>query len=81
MSESSPPVKAVCRQEEGAANPWRVLKLPLVSKVLHLGLSYVSAHIPPFLGEKDALLVPAFPTGKAGWAHTLGRLPGRDPAA
>lgn len=69
-SESSPPVKAVCRQEEDAANAWRVLKLPLVSKALYLGLSYVSAHILPFFGEKKALLVPAFPFGKlAGHPH------------
>lgn len=80
-SESSPPVKAVCKREEGAGNAGRVLKLPLVSKALYLGLSYVRAHIPPLLGEKEALLVPTFPSGKAGQAPPLGDAARQDPAA
>lgn len=78
-SESSPPVKAVCKREEGAANAGRVLKLPLVSKALYPGLSYVRAHIPPLLGEKEALLVPTFPSGKAGLAPPLGDAARRGP--
>lgn len=37
------------------------------SKALYLGLSYVSAHIPPLWGQKEVFLVPAFP-----WAPTRG---------
>ena len=60
---------------------WGFLKLPLVSKPLYLGLSYVSAHIPPFLGEKEAVLVPAFSIGRAGWAPTLGEAASQGPCS
>lgn len=73
-SESSPPVKAACKREEGTGNAGRVLKLPLVSKALYLGLSYVRAHIPPLLG---LFLFLPFPVERlAGHPH-WGMLPGR----
>lgn len=81
-SASSPPGRAACRQGEGDENAWGLLKLPLVSKAFYLGLSCVSAHIPPLLGgERRFFLILPFPLGRlAGHPH-WGRLPGRDPPA
>lgn len=56
-SESSPPVKAACRQEDGAANAQRLLKLPLVSKALCLGLFCVSCSYPSILQGKRRLFL------------------------